>query len=170
MSTLREDLERLCAERGIEGLTAEASIAAFVAAVETTEWRLTGNHDSYMRASEIRSRAQHGRGDVTFDETVEVYRGAETLRDFGRHGKATGEPTGRDVAICLWLGLLKDSGLPVTSPRYDRNPCSPRTDLSSEERSPSLALAMHEATGIGESVIASAWRRRGLVDLHKLAR
>ena len=97
----------------------------------------------------------------TMDEARAAYRGVPSLVMYGSRRLYGDDLRDRDNKIALNLMVLDGLGLATTSHKDDRSMKSSRTALPDGERPPSLALAMHEATGIGESVIATVWTRRG---------
>ena len=112
---------------------------------------------AYEYAHEVRERYAE-RQSLTFDEAVEVYRKVPELQMLGARKRVSGtDKDARDSLIVMYLLILHQCGLPVTSHADDRSMKSSRTTLPSDERMPCLAWAMERATGIGEGTIARAW-------------
>ncbi len=123
---------------------------------ETAEQRQMNNISAYSQALAIKHRVEYGGPEVTFDEAVEVYGNVQVLCEFGRReGRLGGTDLRmRDGLIMFYLRQLHGCGLPVTSHKDDND----GRNLPSDKRKPCLAWAMARATGLGESIIAGAWR------------
>ena len=94
---------------------------------------------AYEYAHEVRERYAE-RQSLTFDEAVEVYRKVPELQMLGARKRVIGtDKDARDSLIVMYLLILHQCGLPVTSHADDRSMKSSRTTLPSDERVPCLA-------------------------------
>ena len=97
---------------------------------------------------------------ITLDAAIEVYERLLPLRDVAGIRRSPLDNEQRDLLIVAMLARLEDLGLPVTNHKEHRETGEALPMEERRERFPSLALAMHLATGTGESVISRAWKRR----------
>ena len=113
--------------------------------------------EAVIRIRTLRARYEQTGELVTLEEAIDAYEHVTPLRHLAGVRGSTYDNDQREKLIVLQLGRLEGLGLPVTSHRENRRDGS---ELPPGERKPCLALAMAQATGIGESVIEGAWKRR----------
>ena len=113
--------------------------------------------DIHEQVQMVRERvAADGEDGLEFNEAVGIYRHAFALRTIGRRRLSGVAAIDRDVEIALCLRDLDGCGLPVSSWKSDQRTGE---DLAGDQRRPSLAMALAEATGIGEMTIKAAWTK-----------
>ena len=110
-----------------------------------------------VRILTLRARHEQTGEGVTLEEASDAYEHVLPLQHLAGVRGSTYDNDARDKLIVMQLERLEGLGLGVTSHREKRSDGMP---LPESDRRPSLALAMHQATGIGEGVIAAAWRER----------
>ena len=154
MTELQDKLRKALKGAGMSREAADEGAAA--ALREESRLDAQAQLRAYERATALRDRDCVD--PLTFDEAVEVYRMVSPLCRFGERKRVVGRENKKwhDALICLWLGILAECALPVTS-----HPDNQQTgeDLTDDERKKSLAMAMGQATGIGESTIVSVWSK-----------
>ena len=97
---------------------------------------------------------------ITLDVAIELYRRVVPLCNVADLRGSQQDNEQRNLLIVMMLKNLDGLGLAATSHAESRSTGEQLPLSVRRERFPSLALAMHIATGIGESVIAAAWKRR----------
>ena len=130
------------------GLSQPAIDAAVKAAIKE-ERGVRGTREAYAHACALRAR-----GGPTYDEAVDLYRQVKDAGVFDVDDSHL-----RRGLLYFWLSVLLvprwvPGHLPATSHRDNQ---STGEDLPAGERKRSLAMAMHEATGIGESTIRNVY-------------
>ena len=152
MTELQDKLRKALKGAGMSREAADEGAAA--ALREERRLNEQANLHAYARATALRDRDCYD--PLRFDEAVEVYRMVRPLCRFGECKRVGGRENKnmRDALICWWLGILADCALPVTS-----HPDNQKTgkNFTDDARKKSLAMAMGQATGIGEPTILRVW-------------
>ena len=152
MTELQDELGKALERAGVSREAADEGAA--VALREERRLDEQAHSRAYALATGLRDRDCFN-DPLRFDEAVEVYGMVRQLCRFGRCKRVASRDTDlRKRLICYWLGILTDCGLPVMSHPDDQKTGE---DLGDDKRKKSLAMAMAQATGNGESTIKAAW-------------
>ena len=158
---MSEERARLIAEVLIKGAGVEPLLAFHVGPmIVELEAQADPVQEALIGANAWREHHAGTGAEITLEDAIALYRDVVPLRMVAEQRGSQHDNEKRNLLIVMMLEKLEGLGLPVTSHADDRSMKSSRTSLPRDERPPSLALAMHIATRIGESVIAAAWKRR----------
>ena len=141
---------------GVHPLVAKHSAPVVV----ELESQATPTNEGYIQAAARRAHHDQTGESITLDAAIAVYEGLVPLRNVAGLVRSKQDNEQRDLLIVAMLDKLDGLGLAVTNHAESRSTGEPLPLAERRERFPSLALAMHLATGIGESIIARAWTGR----------